>query len=51
VCTDGSIFVDSDGERFGHVLEYMRNGVVLVAEPSANVSVSLLGALKREFGF
>jgi hypothetical protein len=26
VCLDGSIFVDRDGEHFGHVLEYMRDG-------------------------
>jgi hypothetical protein len=51
VCTDGSIFVDRDGEHFGHVLEYMRDGVVLVAEPSANVRVSLVRTLKHEFGF
>jgi hypothetical protein len=24
VCNDGSIFVDRDGEHFGHILEYMR---------------------------
>jgi hypothetical protein len=51
VCDDGSIFVDRDGEHFGHVLEYMRDGVVSVAEPGAHPSVSLLRALKREFGF
>jgi hypothetical protein len=51
VCDDGSIFVDRDGEHFGHVLEYMRDGVVSVAEPGARPSVSLLRALKREFGF
>jgi hypothetical protein len=51
VCNDGSIFVDRDGEHFGHVLEYMRDGVVSVAEPGAHPSVSLLRALKREFGF
>jgi hypothetical protein len=51
VCADGSIFVDRDGEHFGHILEYMRNGVVAVAEASAYPSVSLLRALKREFGF
>jgi hypothetical protein len=28
VCADGSIFVDRDGKHFGHVLEYMRDGVV-----------------------
>jgi hypothetical protein len=28
VCNDGSIFVDRDGEHFGHVLEYMRDGFV-----------------------
>jgi hypothetical protein len=51
ICDDGSIFVDRDGEHFGHVLEYMRNGVVSVAEAGAQPSVSLLRALKREFGF
>jgi hypothetical protein len=34
VCDDGSIFVDRDGEHFGHVLEYMRDGVVSVAKPA-----------------
>jgi N-acetylneuraminic acid mutarotase len=51
VCTDGSIFVDRDGEHFGHILEYMRDGVISVAEPGARPSVTLLRALKREFGF
>jgi N-acetylneuraminic acid mutarotase len=51
VCADGSIFVDRDGEHFVYVLEYMRDGVVSVAEPGACPSVSLLRALKREFGF
>jgi hypothetical protein len=51
VCNDGSIFVDRDGEHFGHVLEYMRDGVVAVAAPGARPNVSLLRALKREFGF
>jgi hypothetical protein len=32
VCADGSIFVDWDGAHFGHVLEYMRDGVVSMAE-------------------
>jgi N-acetylneuraminic acid mutarotase len=51
VCDDGSIFVDRDGEHFWHVLEYMRDGVVSVAEEGASPSVSLLRLLKREFGF
>jgi hypothetical protein len=51
VCRDGSIFVDRYGEHFGHVLEYMRDGHVSVAELGARPSVSLLRALKREFGF
>jgi hypothetical protein len=51
VCADGSIFVDRDGAHFGHILEYMRDGVVSVAEPGAQPNVSLLRALKREFGF
>jgi hypothetical protein len=51
VCSDSSIFVDRDGEHFGHVLEYMRDGVVAVAAPGAHPSVPLLRILKREFGF
>jgi hypothetical protein len=51
VCNDGSIFVDRDGEHFGHVLEYMRDGHLSVAEPGARPSVSLLRMLQREFGF
>jgi hypothetical protein len=51
VCDDGSIFVDRDGEHFGQVLECMRDGMVTVAEPGVRSSVSLLRALKREFGF
>jgi hypothetical protein len=51
VCDDGSIFVDRDGTHFGHVLEYMRDGVVSVANPDARPSMSLLRALKHEFCF
>jgi N-acetylneuraminic acid mutarotase len=43
--------VDWDGEHFGHVLKYMRDGVVAVAAPGAHPSVPLLRILKREFGF
>ena len=39
VCNDGSIFVDRDGEHFGHILEYMCDGVVSVAEPGARPRV------------
>jgi hypothetical protein len=51
VCNDGSIFVDRDGVHFWHILEFMRDGVVSVAEPGARPIISLLRALKREFGF
>jgi hypothetical protein len=51
VSADGSIFVDRDGEHFGHILEYMRDGVVSMAEPGARPSITLLRALKRKFGF
>jgi hypothetical protein len=52
VCADGSIFVDRDGEHFGHVLEYMRDGVVSVAAQDASeLDIGLLRALKREFAF
>jgi hypothetical protein len=32
---DGSIFIDRDGKHFGQVLEYLRDGVVSVAERDA----------------
>jgi hypothetical protein len=51
VCADSSIFVDQDGEHFGYILKCMRDGVVSVAEPGARPSISLLRALKREFGY
>jgi hypothetical protein len=51
VFADGSIFVDRDGAHFGHILEYMRDGIVSVAELDVRPSVTLLRALKREFGF
>jgi hypothetical protein len=52
VCADGSIFVDRGGEHFGHVLEYVRDGVVSVAAQNASdLDASLLRVLKREFGF
>jgi hypothetical protein len=31
-CKDGSIFIDRDGEHFRQVLEYLRDGVLSVAE-------------------
>jgi hypothetical protein len=51
VCDDGSIFVDRNGEHFGHVLEYMRDGYAGVAAEGACPGISLLRSLKREFGY
>jgi hypothetical protein len=52
VCSDGSMFVDRDGEHFEHVLEYMRDGVGSVAaQEESKVDIGLLRLLKREFGF
>jgi hypothetical protein len=49
---DGSIFIDRDGKHFGQVLEYLRDGVVSVAEKDASeLNVGELRWLKREFGF
>jgi hypothetical protein len=49
---DGSIFIDRDGEHFGQVLEYLRDGVLSVAERDAvDLDVSVLRWLKREMGF
>jgi hypothetical protein len=52
VCADGSIFIDRDGEHFGYVLEYLRDGVLAVVEQDASeLDVSILRWLKREFAF
>jgi hypothetical protein len=49
---DGSIFIDRDGKHFGQVLEYLRDGVVSVAErDTSELDVGELRWLKREFGF
>jgi hypothetical protein len=49
---DGSIFIDRDGKHFGRVLEYLRDGIVSVAEKGAlELDVGELRWLKREFGF
>jgi N-acetylneuraminic acid mutarotase len=49
---DGSIFIDRDGKHFGQVLEYLRDGVISVAEKDASeLDVGELQWLKREFGF
>jgi hypothetical protein len=51
-CDDGSIFIDRDGEHFGQVLEYLRDGVLSVAErDAAELDMSVLRWLKREMGF
>jgi hypothetical protein len=49
---DDSIFIDRDGKHFGQVMEYLRDGVVSVAERDASqLDVGELRWLKREFGF
>ena len=49
---DGAVFIDRDGRLFEHVLEYLRDSVVTVAQEDARtVDVGLLRRLKREFGF
>jgi hypothetical protein len=39
LCVDGRIFIDRDGELFGHVLDFMRDGVLSVAEQGERPSV------------
>jgi hypothetical protein len=51
LCVDGSIFIDRDGELFGHVLDFMRDGVLSVAEQGRRQRVTLLRRLNREFRF
>jgi hypothetical protein len=49
---DGSIFIDRNGEHFGQVLDYLRGGVMSVAEKdTAELDIAELHWLKREFGF
>jgi hypothetical protein len=50
-CTDGSIFIDRDGELFVHVLQYMRDGVLAVVEQNEFPKLGSLRRLKREFGY
>jgi predicted site-specific integrase-resolvase len=38
-CEDGSIFIDRDGEHFGQVLEYMRDGVLSVVEQDGGAEI------------
>ena len=45
---DGSVFLDRDGSAFGHVLAYLRDGVVAAG---CEDDVRLLGRLKRDFDF
>jgi N-acetylneuraminic acid mutarotase len=49
---DGSIFIDRDGKHCGQVPEYLRDGVVSVAEKDVGeLDIGELRWLKREFGF
>ena len=45
---DGSVFIDRDGSTFGHVLAYLRDGVVAAG---CEDDARLLGRLKRDFDF
>jgi hypothetical protein len=51
VCVDGSIFIDRNIELFKHVLEYMRDGVLLVADRDNLPDPGFLRALRAEFDF
>jgi hypothetical protein len=49
---DGSVFIDRDGEHFGQVLEYMRDGIESLAERETSaLDVGMLQRLKQEFDF
>ena len=45
---DGSVFIDRDGSTFGHVLAYLRDGVVAAG---CEDDARLLGRLKRDFDY
>ena len=45
---DGSVFIDRDGSAFGHVLAYLRDGVVAAG---CEDDARLLGRLKRDFDY
>jgi hypothetical protein len=51
VSADGGIFIDRDGDLFGHVLEFIRDGVISVAEQEERPRMDLLRRLKREFEY
>jgi hypothetical protein len=46
-----SIFIDRDGSIFGHLLEYLREGVLSVADQDERPSSGLLRRLKRNVDF
>jgi hypothetical protein len=49
---DGSIFIDRDGEHFGHVLEYVRDDVMSLAKrDTSELDVGMLQRLKQEVDF
>ena len=47
---EGRIILDRDGSLFAHVLAYLRDGVLSVAEERC-MDVGLLLKLRREFGY
>jgi hypothetical protein len=49
--TEEEVFVDRDGDLFPHILEFLRNDTLAIAQLGAAADLNLLLRLKQEFSF